>query len=773
MVSDVGVIAERLPWPGPRPYDEEHWDSFYGRDSEITELLGRIQVQKLTVLLGASGTGKTSLIRAGVVPMLRQERYHPQGDHTVWPVLLLRRWGSKRSTSFEEGLFLQLDLAIKAVKEWGTRQRQESAELDASRLWADLEASRPGTSGKAPLLEVLEALARAQARRGSKDDPSKEEQAVKPGGGGGLILIFDQFEEQLRSLRTGSEALRLIEKLFQSPAPIRVLLSMRREYRYALRELEITVGGLSGRSLYLKALREQKVIELVEDASNKSNVSIDRDVAARIVSWLAPRNDAAAGEPVAEIVDDSGGMKADSQEDEGRPDLLNLQAVLLELCNFAVRREASRVSMVLLDEFIADFREDSGSRIYNESESGQMVLGGALERWIEAAIRTETSGNSNMAPSGGKNPSHAKWAEMEPEDLTLQVLRIAVRLAPRLSSADYKVSQEENTLFRQALGEEIARLGVKDPERHSKIRVVENGEDLAPTLSDLELDRETSPEAQLTLSGLARIKEWSPAHTGDKIVVCFKETLDRLADANILQRTTSGRRTYWELVHDQFGPSFTKWAERQRGTWNDCKSSLVVCSGLQPIAIPVREIGPPPGNEFYELKAISWQGCGVESSRPERVTLRNVRFIDCFLRGTIFDAIDFIGCSFENCDLKGGLFRDCSFRTTVFVGCDSNVAFVRGSIEGLEFSDCKLHQPALDDIKLVGEVRFTGGSSVIQGYFDVIIGHRSKQPPIFFDAKSRAAFCLTRQEPKELLRFDDPDLDIQNSPLKPEFIVRG
>jgi len=41
---------------------------FYGRDEKIKELLGRIEANQLTLLLGNSGAGKTSLIHAGLVP---------------------------------------------------------------------------------------------------------------------------------------------------------------------------------------------------------------------------------------------------------------------------------------------------------------------------------------------------------------------------------------------------------------------------------------------------------------------------------------------------------------------------------------------------------------------------------------------------------------------------------------------------------------------------------------------------------------------------------
>ena len=50
---------------------------FHGRDEEAAELARRVQRKLLTVLFGQSGLGKTSILRAGLVPRLRAEGYCP------------------------------------------------------------------------------------------------------------------------------------------------------------------------------------------------------------------------------------------------------------------------------------------------------------------------------------------------------------------------------------------------------------------------------------------------------------------------------------------------------------------------------------------------------------------------------------------------------------------------------------------------------------------------------------------------------------------------
>src|SRR5262245_19189759 len=65
------------PWPGLESYDESAHDYFSGRGAEADELLRRIVDEPITVLFGKSGLGKTSLLKAGVFPRLRQKDLLP------------------------------------------------------------------------------------------------------------------------------------------------------------------------------------------------------------------------------------------------------------------------------------------------------------------------------------------------------------------------------------------------------------------------------------------------------------------------------------------------------------------------------------------------------------------------------------------------------------------------------------------------------------------------------------------------------------------------
>jgi len=66
-------LSRDNPWPGLDPFDESDRDYFYGRAAESGELLRLVRREPLTVVFGRSGLGKTSLLKAGLFPLLRGE----------------------------------------------------------------------------------------------------------------------------------------------------------------------------------------------------------------------------------------------------------------------------------------------------------------------------------------------------------------------------------------------------------------------------------------------------------------------------------------------------------------------------------------------------------------------------------------------------------------------------------------------------------------------------------------------------------------------------
>jgi hypothetical protein len=75
--GSVAVIDEQNPWPGLGAFDEAAERFFKGRSNEIAELRRLVLDAPLTVLFATSGLGKTSLLQAGLFPILRKEHFLP------------------------------------------------------------------------------------------------------------------------------------------------------------------------------------------------------------------------------------------------------------------------------------------------------------------------------------------------------------------------------------------------------------------------------------------------------------------------------------------------------------------------------------------------------------------------------------------------------------------------------------------------------------------------------------------------------------------------
>ena len=82
----VDKTAFSNPFPGLRSYEYEDHSLFFGRDAHITELKNKLLGGKFLALIGSSGSGKSSLIKAGLIPSLE----NTDGIHEQWQVIVFR-----------------------------------------------------------------------------------------------------------------------------------------------------------------------------------------------------------------------------------------------------------------------------------------------------------------------------------------------------------------------------------------------------------------------------------------------------------------------------------------------------------------------------------------------------------------------------------------------------------------------------------------------------------------------------------------------------------
>jgi len=117
MISAIKPTSLALPdekskkinrYPGLKPFVKDENFIFFGRSSEIDDLLSSIRVHPFFILYSKSGLGKSSLIHAGVVPKLGQEKIIP---------IPIRFYASREATKDTGELFENKDIDGQAIKD--------------------------------------------------------------------------------------------------------------------------------------------------------------------------------------------------------------------------------------------------------------------------------------------------------------------------------------------------------------------------------------------------------------------------------------------------------------------------------------------------------------------------------------------------------------------------------------------------------------------------------------------------------------------------------
>lgn len=72
MAPDPATLS---PYVGPRPFEKRHSRIFFGRSRETNELLSLVIAHRALLIYAPSGAGKTSLVNAGLIPLLEEEGF--------------------------------------------------------------------------------------------------------------------------------------------------------------------------------------------------------------------------------------------------------------------------------------------------------------------------------------------------------------------------------------------------------------------------------------------------------------------------------------------------------------------------------------------------------------------------------------------------------------------------------------------------------------------------------------------------------------------------
>ena len=185
------------PYPGLRPFEAEDKEFFFGRETQIAELIQRLANHRFLAVVGDSASGKSSLVKAGLIPRLRNGFLHSAG--MVWQTL-----------TFEPGRTPIRELAGRLSDLY----RKSGSDPGADFLERVLRMSGPG----------LVECARGMLRHETLDN---------------LLIVVDQFEEVFPVDRSNRDNLiadssilvdLLLHAVNQKDVPVYVLLTMRSNF---------------------------------------------------------------------------------------------------------------------------------------------------------------------------------------------------------------------------------------------------------------------------------------------------------------------------------------------------------------------------------------------------------------------------------------------------------------------------------------------------------------------------------------------------------------
>ena len=226
-----GAVEQASPYPGLAPYDIDMARYFFGRRTVVEELTRRVTDGRAVLLLGASGSGKSSVLRAGLLHEARQGRLSTAGG----------RWWAELLVVPGQAPLARLAAAA-----------GELTGLSPERLRDDLAAHPPGGLGA-----VLRAhLDQAGAR---------------------LLLIVDQFEDVFAATET-EQAAFIDAVLPETGSGMVTVLGMRADFTGHCSSFR-ALAELSEHPLVLRPMTEADLREAITGPAREAGLALQDGLA--------------------------------------------------------------------------------------------------------------------------------------------------------------------------------------------------------------------------------------------------------------------------------------------------------------------------------------------------------------------------------------------------------------------------------------------------------------------------------------------------------------
>ncbi|MEO1388219.1 MAG: caspase family protein [Cyanobacteria bacterium J06634_6] len=236
------------PYRGLSPFDEAHADYFFGREELTYQLLEHVQHNNFCALVGASSSGKTSLLRAGLVHHLHKGDRIPGSD----------QWQVKQITPTLHPL--------KGLAAAFTSSTTDDIQRASQMHQAESLLSEHGGSGLTQLVRA------ALMKPGETSIPTTSK----------LWLVIDQFEELFTPSTSESvvserqQFIRcLMEALAEPSIPLGIVLGLRADSMDELIPYEALKTLVDKNTVVLTPMSYDQIKAVVKKPAKKMGIELD------------------------------------------------------------------------------------------------------------------------------------------------------------------------------------------------------------------------------------------------------------------------------------------------------------------------------------------------------------------------------------------------------------------------------------------------------------------------------------------------------------------
>ncbi len=248
--QSLGSIP-KCPYRGLSAFREEDKDYFGGRESFTQSLVQAVNSQSIVPLIGASGSGKSSVVFAGLIPLLRQEQEHP------WEIV-----------SFRPGNSPLTALAIAAINIGSAKANAEECQLLESELAQNIDRDE---------LALVNFITEHHIIRDRR-----------------LLLIIDRFEELYTLNVDKSDRAKFLKNILTALdrlPEVRLLFTLRADcYNYILQEPVLVTALESINNKRLIPMNRSALTDAIVIPAQKLNIQFEEGLIEIILAPVLKSN---------------------------------------------------------------------------------------------------------------------------------------------------------------------------------------------------------------------------------------------------------------------------------------------------------------------------------------------------------------------------------------------------------------------------------------------------------------------------------------------------